>query len=58
MEKLKEAFRGVSWWGFLSFLLIVVAAVAFAFFANSFKIAVVLALVAIWSMLASFRDEP
>lgn len=58
MNKIKEAFRGVSWWGFLSFLLMVAAVVAFTFFSGSFQLAVVLLLLACWTMLASFRDEP
>ena len=58
LSNIKGAFRRVSWWGFLSVLLMAVAVVAFVFFAESFKLAVVLLLIAIWTMLASFRDEP
>lgn len=57
LGKIKDSFRRVSWWGFTSFLLVIVAAVAFTFFAGTFQLAVVLVLLAIWAMLASFRDE-
>ena len=62
MSKVKDAFRRVSWWGFLSFLIMVVALVVgiVAVVSHSYFGLAVAGLIlgfAIYFVLVSFRDE-